>query len=1048
MKSTLLNLLIIYIVCISPAHAQKLKYWEDPKTISKNSEEPHASFYHFNHHSLDTKKQTLSNYQSLNGTWKFKWSANPTERPTYFFKTSYDVSAWDDIEVPSNWQLKGYGEVSYAGTNYPFPKNAPRIPEEGNAVGSYRRTFSVTPEWKAKNVFIHFGSVNSAFYIWVNGRRVGYHEGSKTPVEFNLTKYIKEGKNTIALAVYKWCNGSYLENHNSWRLSGIERDVYLYATEKVFIEDIRAVATLNPQNYTEGDLDVNFNIKNTLDTKQTLTAEVKLSHGNFRVGSFYKKFEAEAGEATKIAFGEKNYSVIPWSAENPKLYDLKIIIRNDKGKQVDATILKIGFRSVEIKDGQLLVNGQPILLKGINRREHDIQNGNVISKESMLKDIKDFKKYNINAVRTAHYPNDPYWYELCDQYGIYVIDEANIESQGYDYNANELVNREDFAQMYLERLQRMVKRDINHPSIIMWSLGNDAGAGPNFLNAYRWIKNFDNYRPVLYDDTKNMQSNYSKRISDVIGLKYYHIDSVLAYRNSNEQKPNENQRPLIWSAYGTTTGNSTGNLKDYWNLIRSQPGIQGGFISYWKDQALEKNSNSGEIAYDYALEFTPDDILNNINLCTNGLITSARKPLPALHEVKKVYQNIRFSKKYESLYEIFNENFFITTRGLNFSVVLLENGKSVLKKELYVPPIKPQQKQQVSLSFNYELNPDREYFINFYAYQEETDSSQGESSLVAAEQFLYKEAVPLKKKIKNKEKIDFFEVEDHFGVKANGIAYKFQKSGFGLVSIKQNDLELLQEPVKMNFWRAPTDNDLGAWKLWKAEDVKYFNWRNAAEEYELISVIKDDTDKKEISFTYQYNYPKLNALNVITYTVKNDGSLEVHCKFTPENPDELRYMPRYGMQFVLMKQFDKVIYYGKGPHENYEDRNSSSFMGLYKAKVKDFYVPYYRPQENGYRTKTRLLALLNAKENGVNFKAKSDFSFSVHHNPVSDFDYGNKKSEKYLGSINPKPAVWLHVDYKQTGIGGNDSWTKAALADEPYRINTTNCEYTFELKPI
>lgn len=1049
MKSTVLKFLVAFIFFTLTTEAQKLKYWEDPKVISKSNEEPRATFNHYNEQSLDTDQALLTNYKSLNGTWKFKLSPNPDERPKYFFRTYFNTAEWDDIEVPSNWQLKGYGELSYAGTNYPFPQNAPEIPGENNQVASYRRTFTIDAEWKGKNVFIHFGAVNSAFFIWVNGRRVGYSEGSKTPVEFDLTKYIKEGENTLAVAVYRWSTGSYLENHNTWRLNGIERDVYLYATEKVYIKDLQTLATLNKTNYIEGDLKVGFDIKNTTDEKQTLTAEVKLTKGNFRVGSFYKKFEALPGEVTNVGFLGESYSVLPWSAENPNLYDLRVIIRNAKGKQVDATSTKIGFRTVEIKNGQLLVNGQPILLKGVNRREHDSKNGRIVSRESMLQDIKDFKKYNINAVRTSHYPNDPYWYQLCDEYGIYVIDEANIVSQGYRYNSNALVNKEEFAQMYLDRVQRMVKRDINHPSIVMWSLGNEAGFGPNFLNAYKWLKNYDKHRPIHYEQIAQLNSSSSERISDVISWKYYNQDSLMAKSfEENTKQPLALQKPFIWSAYGTTTGNGTGNLKDYWTWVRSQPKVQGGFIGYWKDQALEKQTDGGEIKYNYALDFKPRDILKDINSCTNGLITSNRRPHPALLEVKKVYQNIQFTERNGGLYEIFNENFFTTTEDMEFSVRLLENGKHVLTKTLYVPAIEPQQKQQISLSFNYELKPDHEYFINFYAHDRFKKNEDGDKLLVAAEQFLYKKILPATKKKKNKEKIEFEEKDDFYAVKASGIKYKFEKSGFGLVSILDNDIELLQEPVKMNFWRAPTDNDLGAWKLWKAEDVKYFNWRTAADEYKLTSVEKDNSDKKKVSFTYTYKYPKLRAVNVINYTVKNDGTLEVNCKFTPENPDDLKYMPRYGMQFVLLKQYDNVIYYGKGPHENYEDRNSSSFVGLYKANVKDFYVPYYRPQENGYRTKTRLLALMNTKNKGLEFKAKGNFSFSAHHNPISDFDFGNTKSQKFIGAINPKPAVWLQIDYKQMGVGGNDSWTKGALPNEQYRINLNKCEYSFELKPI
>ena len=1042
--------MIMLVAFTGTIFGQKPDYWEDPKVNSKNTEEPRTSFTHYHDLSLDTEKDSLTNYLSLNGIWKFKWVQSPDDRPVYFYRSNYDVSDWDNIEVPSDWQLKGYGYPVYSDYKYPFPKNAPKIPHEKNPVGSYKKTFTIDPAWTGKNIFIHFAGVNSAYYLWINGKRVGYNEGSKTPSEFNITKYVTEGENQIAVQVYQWCDGSYLEDQDFWRLSGIERDVYLYTTDKTYLRDIRVEASLDTTNYIEGNIEVAFEVANNHLEDKRVSAEIRVTNGNIRVASFYQKFDVTKQKAVKVLFTDESLSVLPWSAENPQLYDLNITLRNDNGKQIDATHLKIGFRTVTVKDGKLLVNGKPILLKGVNRHEHDPEKGHVITKESMLEDIKDFKRNNINAVRTAHYPNDPYWYELCDTYGIYVIDEANIESHGYGIDVNELAYRDDYAQMFLERVQKMVKRDLNHPSVIMWSLGNHSGSGPNFLNAYRWLDGFDETRPVHYERTEKPGSNYKERLSDVVSWMYYNKDSILEnYFKLDDQKPKEEQRPFIWSAYSHALGNSNGSFKDYWDWVREHPRVQGGFIGYWMDQGLKKKNAKGEVYYGYGGDFEPSGVENDNNLCANGLIAPDRKPYPALYEVRKVYQNIQFFQKNENLYEVTNENFFTTTENISFSVELLENGKPVSIREIYVPTLEPQEKQQVSFSFNHNLEPYNEYYINFYARLRTSGKVLSAGTLIAAEQFLYKASEPVKKKKKTKDDLSSFELEDSYFVKVADIEYQFKKTGFGLVSIKNKELELLQEPVKMNFWRAPTDNDLGAWKLWKAEDVKYFNWRNAADNFTLDSIVKDDSDKKKISFTYFYSYPDLKAKNKINYTITNEGVLEVECRFTPENPDALKYMPRYGMQFVMHKQYENVVYYGKGPHENYADRNDAAFIGVYEAEVNDFYVPYTRPQENGYRTKTRYVSVHDTKvQKGLKFVADGEFSFSVHHNPVSDFDHGNTKSQKHAFDVNPKPAVWLQIDYKQMGVGGDDSWTKAALPDEKYLIDPAKCEYSFTIIPL
>ncbi|WP_340202439.1 glycoside hydrolase family 2 TIM barrel-domain containing protein [Ascidiimonas sp. W6] len=1047
MKSIHYTFLFIFIILTNFVDAQKIMDWENPKINSINTEKARASFYHYDANSLNKFPADLSNYQSLNGFWKFNWVAKPSERPKYFYKDSYDVSKWDSLVVPSNWQMHGYGNPIYTHINYSFPKNAPEIPHDNNPVGSYKRTFSVPTDWNGKNIFVHFGAVSSAYYVWVNGKKVGYKEGSKTPGEFNITKFIEPGKNTIAVEVYRWCDGSYFEDQDFWKVSGIERDVYVYATNKIYIQDLKVNASLDKSNYKEGLINMELALKNTTGKDQVLKIEIKVLDVNRVVTSGSKKITASKDEQHNFNFSDEYLTVTPWSTETPELYDLQIVVKDDKGDQLDATKIRIGFRTIEIGNGQLLVNGQPILLKGVNRHEHDPKNGHVLSQESMLEDIKDFKKYNINAVRTAHYPNDPLWYELCDQYGIFVIDEANLKSNDYGLDSINVTFRKDFEQMHLDRIEQMVRRDVNHPSIILWSLGNTTDADTHYLNAYKWLKNFDSTRPVHYESADKPEVENNSRNTDVISRVYYDQDKkIIDYFDLDSQKPKEEQRPFIWFTYGNSMGNASGHFKDYWEWIRSNPKAQGGFISHWIDQGLEKKNPSGEIYYKYGGDFDSEKIWNDNNFFAKGLMTADRTPHPSLYEVQKVYQNIQFSQKNATLYQIFNENFFLSTEDLIFTVELIENGKKIYSTVLNINTIQPQQKELVSFDFNYDKDPLKEYLVNFYAHTTKDSPFIKKGSLIASEQFLYKEATPLPPK--GKEKLEFSEDEKKFFVKVQNLEYTFSKTGFGLVSIKKDGLEMLQEPVKMNFWRAPTDQDFDTWKLQDSLGSDYFKWRTAAEKYDSTSVEKKEEAKKYISFTYKQFYKEIKAVNRIDYVIHFDGRLEVKCKLIPRNIKVLKFIPRYGMQFVLRNEFDQVSYYGKGPHENYEDRNTSAFVGYYENKVEDFYVPYARPQENGYRTETRFVSLKDQKNRGLKFMTDKTFSFSAHHNPISDFDTGNIKMQRYSFDIKPKAAVWLQIDYKQTGVGGDKSWSEFVLANEKYRIDPTKCEYRFTIKPF
>tara|TARA_B100000949_G_scaffold204435_1_gene194014 strand:- start:18039 stop:21257 length:3219 start_codon:yes stop_codon:yes gene_type:complete len=1057
LNGKMMNKLTIILITLLPncilIGQDKMPEWENPAIISINTEEPHASFYHYNSNSLETRQEALPNYKSLNGVWKFHWSAKPSDRPKGFYTEDHNVSDWDDIQVPSDWQMKGYGYPIYTNIEYPFPKNVPFIPHDNNPVGSYKRKFNIDKDWDGKQVLIHFGGVNSAFYLWINGQRVGYSEGSKTPAEFNVTPYIRHGENDIAVEVYRWCDGSYLEDQDFWRLSGIERDITLYATNPLGFQNIISRATLDHETYAKGELEIEAWV-NTTEKSTDLTLEATLLDGVREIASFEKTFNTSKGSVDTLILKKANLGITPWSAENPKLYQLEIRLKDPSGHQLDGTLLNIGFRTSEIKNGQLLVNGQPILLKGVNRHEHDPINGHVVSKESMIKDIENFKKYNINAVRTSHYPNDPLWYQLCDKYGIYVIDEANIESHGYGYNKGETLAQDpQFEKMHLNRIQRMVKRDINHPSIIIWSMGNEAGSGNSFVTSYNWVHEFDPNRPVHYERAgrANDSIHYQGRITDIISWMYHDQNDLdKRYFELDDQRPLDEQRPFIWCEYGHAMGNSTGNFKDYWDWVRSRPRAQGGFIWDWMDQGLEQITPDGEKYYAYGGDFEPKEVHTDENFCANGLMASDMTPHPGLFEVKKVYQNIGFAQLDGDTYEIFNEHFFTSTATYDFKAVLIENGIEVASKILALSPIGPQQKHRTSIDFDYDMDPGKEYYLNVLGVLNQDTPLLDKGEVLASEQFKLQDGSVRFHALNEPHKIKSTMKQGSYTLSVGDYRYEFSDRGFGLDAIKKEGTNLLLEPAKMTFWRAPTDNDFGAWNSWDApKDVDYFSYRNAADKKELVSLDHKKNKDGSHTLTYQFNYDELQATNTITYTVGTSGGLTVSSRLTAEHPENHKYMPRYGMIFVLDGQYQNTVYYGRGPWENYTDRKTASFVGLYKSKVSDFYVPYIRPQENGNRTDVRHVSFTNELGNGLKFVAKNaPFSFSAHHNPMSDFDPGtNAKAQRHTSDIQPREAIYLHVDYGQTGVGGDNSWSMDGLANDAYKLDVYKASFTFDIYP-
>ncbi len=1024
------SLTFLFIFCTAAAFGQQPE-WQDLSVISQGTEKPHATFIPYSNEAEALAGAASSHIQSLNGQWKFHWSKNPASRPVEFYKDDYSVKEWNEIPVPGDWQMYGYDYPQYSNIEYPFPKNPPFIPEDYNPVGSYKTNFTINKTDMEGEVFLHFGGVNSAFYCWVNGKKVGYSEGSKTPAEFNITSFIKEGKNTLAVEVYRWSDGSYLEDQDFWRLSGIERDVYLVTTPKIRIRDFFATPYLE-NNYKDGKLSVAVDIENK-NSKSTgkQTVEVALFDTEGREIKRVNK-QVSVSNDTNVILEVKVPNVKLWSAEKPYLYQLVINLKDDKGNVYQSTGSKVGFREVKIADGQLLVNGQPVLLKGVNRHEHDERYGHVISRESMLKDIELFKQNNINAVRTSHYPNDPLWYKLCDEYGIYVIDEANIETHGFGYDEDKTpANKREFLEPHLDRMRRMVERDKNHSSIIIWSMGNEAGDGPAFIQGYEWLKQRDSSRVVHYERAERGKE-FKERHSDIISWMYARTWDL--EKHYIDQYPD---RPFIWCEYSHAMGNSTGNLVDLWDFVREHRQVQGGFIWDWVDQGLLKKDEEGTEFWAYGGDFEPEGVHHDNNFCLNGLVNPDRSPHPALEEVKYVYQNVHVSQTEAGAIEVFNENFFTNLSEYEISWELLEDGEVVQQKVLNDFDLAPQESKILNINLNSAVfDKESEYFINFYVRQKEDEPFLEEGYLLASDQILWQEReekveTPSTSKLKAKDN------KESITVSGQSFEIVFDKVSGQLISIKNGENELLKEPLTFSFWRAATDNDFGN-QMPKRLEV----WKSATQNQKISSLKLVEKNKKVVKVAQQVSFDSLQSTGTIAYQISGDGSIKVEVSFDYKE-DDLPELPRFGVSMILSDQYNNAEWYGRGPHENYWDRKASAFVGKYSMPVEDLGFAYIRPQENGYRTDTRWLKLTNGNGKGLLIKGEPTFNFSALYNLTSDYDAGMQKQQRHYTDIKSRDLIQLHIDYQQMGVGGDDSW--GARPWDKYNLKAQDYRYVFEI---
>jgi beta-galactosidase len=1043
----MINKLIICVIGMSfygHAQSQTFTEWKDPELNSVNRLPMHTDYFAYDN-SEEANGGIMANscnYLTLNGKWKFCWVKDADQRPTDFYRISYDDHGWGKMNVPAVWELCGYGSPIYVGDGYAwkgvYKNNPPFPPTTDNHVGSYRREILVPKAWKGKKIIAHFGAAMSNLYLWVNGKYVGYSEDSKLEAEFDVTTYLKPGQpNLFAFQIFRWCDGSYLEDQDRIWYSGVARDCYLYARNREHIKDIQVKPDLN-KDYRDGTLSV------TVKTENVKHSDLNVSLSDLE-GNVIIQQRRDASDVSKLSFNVK--SPHQWSAEDPYLYTLKISLY--QGEQLLEVIpVKVGFRKVEIKNAQLLVNGKPVLIKGVNRHETDPDGGRVVSKERMLQDIRIMKENNINAVRTSHYPDNSEWYDLCDQYGIYVVAEADIESHGMGYKEKTLAKDSSFRQAHIERNIRNVLRNFNHSCIITWSLGNESGYGPNFMMAYDSVKKADPSRPVQYQLALTPHQNDYNGKTDIVCPMYYTYKDIIKYCEDTTRV-----KPLIMCEFAHAMGNSLGGFKEYMQLMRKYPTYQGGFIWEFVDHAVHWKTDDGKSIYGYGGDFNNVDYHENGHYVNKGLVSTDRNLYPQMYEVKYFYQNIWTTPGDDVRHgeiHIANENFYIDLSNYRLEWNLLRNGRILRSGIVDNLDVAPQHIADLKLNIGDVSDAaEAEYLLNISYKTKAANGLTGCNWEVAKEQLRISDyhfpSMQLSSAVSNPNDVMTAPIIDKSAdstltVKVGNSVVTFDKTSGYIIRYVVDGKEMIENdsPIKPNFWRAPTDNDYGA-RLQK----KYALWCNPNIK---LTLMKSSVAGSVAIINAEYEMPDVKALLNVAYTINNAGCIKITQRLIANDTAKISNMFRFGMQLAMPETFSKMEYYGRGPMENYVDRNSNTKLGIYRQSVSEQYFPYIRPQESGSKTDVRWLMITNLSGDGIEITSTCPFTTSVLPYSTQELDRGWKEQQMHSSQLNNSGATFVNIDKVQSGLGCIDSW--GALPLPVYQVPYRDYELTILIKPI
>ena len=1051
--------------------------WEDPLINQMNRLPSHATFYSYESKELaiENERESSKNYESLNGDWQFYWVATPEESLEDFQKSNYDASSWKAIDVPSNWEMRGYGKAIYTNTTYPFYSNDPFINHKDNPVGHYIKEFNIDASWNSKDIILHFGGVSSAFYVWVNGTFVGYSEDTRLPSEFDITQYVKTGTNKIAVKVYRWSDGSYLEDQDTWRLSGIEREVYLQAVPKVRMADV-AIRTKLDKEYQDATLQIRpkftVNIKDkflekfgyysktplrTVVDDWTLTAELLDADGYLAEKAKTLKLSTFLGEShparDQVYFGIMEMDVKnpkKWSADEPYLYTVLFSLKDNQGNLIEATSQKVGFRDLKIdEEGRFLVNGTAVKLIGVNRHDHNMINGKTVSRADMEADVQLIKKFNFNAVRTSHYPNDPYFYDLCDQYGLYVMDEANLETHGV---GGKLSQDPLWSQSFLERGIRMVERDKNHPSIIIWSLGNESGMGPNHAAMSGWIKAMDPTRYVHYEGAQGVPTDprYKKNFwpsdrgnptdpswVDMLSRMYPQPKELddLIYDTRFDK------RPVLMCEYAHAMGNSLGNYQEYWEVVYKHDRALGGFIWDFIDQGLLQTAENGKEYFAYGGDF--GDVPNDGSFCLNGIIAADRTPKPEIYEAKKVNQPVVISMVdlRKGIFTIRNRHHASDLSKYNIVWELTENGKVIQKGKVANVATKPNETETINIPYKeIKAKAGSEYFINIKGLLKENTLWEKKGYVVFEEQFdLHLKSNQKISLTNSKTDLTVSKTNNTIVVKNKNVTLTVDEATGYISSYQSDGLEFIKNPLSLSFWRPETENDKAYRGYMKKTDE--LNWKEAGTRFKPTLITVNDLDKTKIEIRVEGKIKNPSTNVALNYTILGNGYVKIsyQADITKNTPD----VPKIGMEFDISKDYENVTYFGKGPQANYQDRNTGAFVGLYSANAHTMSYDYVVPQEYGNHMDTRWFGLLNSKGKGLMIQGENPINFSV-----SPYSTSNIEQATHTYELKEREVLTVDVDMVQMGIGGDNTWSFKAEPHKEYKIKSGSYHYTFYMVPV